>query len=85
MARGSVTRRGDSWRIAVELQPDPLTGKRVQRFESFVGSKKDADRRLRERLGHANATLVLTTYGHALPGAQAAASQTLEGLLRAAK
>ncbi|MHB0874503.1 MAG: tyrosine-type recombinase/integrase [Anaerolineae bacterium] len=37
------------------------------------------------RLGHANATLVLTTYGHVLPGAQAAASQTLETLLREAK
>lgn len=37
-----------------------------------------------DRLGHANATLVLTTYGHSLPGAQEAASKTLEGLLKAA-
>ncbi len=54
MARGSVTKRkgksGDSWRIAVELQPDPLTGHRRQRFESFMGSKRDADKRLRELL-----------------------------------
>ncbi len=37
-----------------------------------------------DRLGHANPTLVLTTYGHSLPGAQEAASRTLEGLLRPA-
>lgn len=48
MARGSITRRGDSWRIAVELAPDPETGKRRQRFETFRGSKKDADKRLTE-------------------------------------
>ncbi|MHB0876907.1 MAG: site-specific integrase [Anaerolineae bacterium] len=52
MARGSVTKRktvaGDSWRIAVELPPDPETGKRQQRWETFHGSKKDADKRLTE-------------------------------------
>ncbi|MHB0875162.1 MAG: tyrosine-type recombinase/integrase [Anaerolineae bacterium] len=55
MARGSVTKRGDSWRIAVELPPDPATGKRRQRWETFVGTKKDADRRLRELLTLADA------------------------------
>jgi integrase len=37
-----------------------------------------------ERLGHTDATLVLTTYGHTLPGAQEAASRTLEELLKRA-
>lgn len=50
MARGSVTKRGDAWRIAVELPPDAATGKRRQKWETFHGSKKDADRRLRELL-----------------------------------
>ena len=49
MARGSITKRGDSWRIAVELPADE-TGKRRQRFETFTGSKKDADKRLTELL-----------------------------------
>ena len=51
MARGSVTKRGDAWRIAVELERDPATGKRRQWFETFHGNKKEADRRLTELLG----------------------------------
>lgn len=54
MARGSVTKRGDAWRIAVELEPDPETGKRRQRFETFHGSKKEADNRLVELLSQVN-------------------------------
>lgn len=49
MSRGSVTKRGDVWRIAVELEPD-ASGKRRQRFETFRGSKREADRRLTELL-----------------------------------
>lgn len=54
MARGSVTKRGDAWRIAVELEPDPLTNKRRQRFETFRGKKGDADKRLTELLSLAD-------------------------------
>ncbi len=50
MARGSITKRGKAWRIAVELEPDPITNKRRQRFETFHGSKKEAEKRLRELL-----------------------------------
>ena len=69
MARGSVTKRGNSWRIVVELEPDPITGKRRQKFETFYGSKKDADKRLRElqaladqRMLGANSKTTLTEY-----------------------
>lgn len=48
MARGSITKRGDSYRIAVELPPDPTTGQRRRRFETFHGTKKQAEKRLTE-------------------------------------
>ncbi|MBI2863138.1 MAG: site-specific integrase [Chloroflexi bacterium] len=51
MARGSVIKRGDAWRVIVELPPDPATGKRRQRFETFSGSKREAEKRLTELLG----------------------------------
>jgi len=51
MARGSVVSRGkNTWRIAVELEPDPETGSRRQRWETFHGGKKDAEKRLTELL-----------------------------------
>jgi integrase len=51
MARGSVIARGEkTWRVIVELPPDPITGKRQQKFETVKGSKKDADKRLTELL-----------------------------------
>lgn len=54
MARGSVKQRTKgSWFIRVELEPDPLTGKRRQKAETFVGNKRDADTRLSELLGKA--------------------------------
>jgi hypothetical protein len=46
MARGSVTKRGIAWRIAVELPPDPISGKRRQLFETFHDIKSEADKRL---------------------------------------
>lgn len=58
MARGSVTRRGDAWRVAVELAPDPITGKRRQLFETCHGLKKDADKRLTELLALADQQLL---------------------------
>lgn len=75
MARGSVTKRGNSWRIAVELPPDPLTGKRRQRFESLRGAKRDADRRLRE-------LLVLADQGRLGIASKATLAEYLEAWLR---
>ncbi len=44
MARGSIIQRGDkTWRIAVELEPDPLTGKRRQQWHTFHGGKRAAE------------------------------------------
>lgn len=48
MARGSVIKRGDSWRICVELPPE--NGRRRQKWETFHGTKREAERRLTELL-----------------------------------
>jgi integrase len=61
MPRGSVTRRGDSWRIAVELEPDPGTGRRRQKFETFQGTKKDAEKHLTDLLSQADRGLLQVT------------------------
>ena len=50
MARGSIVKRGNSWRICVELEPDPVTGKRRQKWETFHGLKADAEKRLTKLL-----------------------------------
>ena len=42
--RGSVVRRGDRWYVKVELDPDPVTGRRRQRWHSGYATKKDAER-----------------------------------------
>lgn len=47
MARGSIVRRGDSWRLTVELPPDG-SGKRRRLTETVTGTKKAAQRRLAE-------------------------------------
>lgn len=47
MARGSITRRGNSWTVRVDLGPDPQTGKRRQRRETFR-TRKEAEKRLAE-------------------------------------
>jgi integrase len=45
--RGSIQRRGDrSWRISIELEPDPLTGRRRRLSETVHGTKRDAEARL---------------------------------------
>jgi integrase len=54
MARGSIKQRSPgSWYIRVELEPDPVTGRRRQKSETFVGPKRRADERLAELLGEA--------------------------------
>ncbi len=45
--RGSIQRRGPgTWRISLELDRDPQTGRRRRRWETFRGTKRDAEARL---------------------------------------
>lgn len=46
--RGSVVRRGDGYSIVVELDRDPITGKRRQKWHSGYRTKRDAERALSE-------------------------------------
>jgi integrase len=46
--RGSIIKRGDSYRIKVSLGKDPTTGKYVSHYETVNGNKKAAERRLNE-------------------------------------
>ena len=48
MARGTIIRRGNSWRICVELPPE--NGKRRQKWETIKGTKREAEKRLTELL-----------------------------------
>lgn len=48
--RGSIIKRGNSYRIKVSLGKDALTGKYQAHYETVRGSKKEADKRLRELL-----------------------------------
>ena len=49
MARGSIQRRGDrTWRISVELERDPETGRRRRIWETVNGTRRDAESRLAE-------------------------------------
>lgn len=51
MAEGNVTRRGDrSWRIKYDDGADPATGRRITKFITIRGTRKDAERELRRRL-----------------------------------
>ncbi len=46
--RGTIIKRGDSYRIKVSLGKDATTGKYLAHYETVRGNKKDADRRLNE-------------------------------------
>ena len=48
--RGHITKRGDSYRIKVSLGKDAVSGKYQAYYETFRGSKTEADKRLRELL-----------------------------------
>ena len=48
--RGSIIKRGDSYRIRVPLGKDATTGKYTSYYETFRGGKPEADKRLRELL-----------------------------------
>jgi len=46
--RGTIIKRGDSYRIKVSLGKDPVNGKYVSHYETVRGNKKDAERRLNQ-------------------------------------
>jgi integrase len=49
---GHIQRRGEnSWRLKFDIGADPLTGRRQIRYKTIRGTKKDAQRELRELLG----------------------------------
>jgi hypothetical protein len=59
--RGSVVKRGNGYTIVVELDRDPITGKRQQKWHAGFRTKKDAERALTELLaakdkGHLSGT-----------------------------
>lgn len=62
MARGSIVQRSPgTWYLRVPLEPDPATGKRRQKAETFRGTKAAAEKRLRELLSAAEQGLVGTS------------------------
>jgi integrase len=44
--RGSVVRRGDGYSVVVELERDPITGHRRQKWQSGYKTKREAERAL---------------------------------------
>ena len=49
MTRGHIRSRAKgTWTLTIELPPDPMTGRRRQRYETYRGNKRDAQRRLSE-------------------------------------
>lgn len=42
--RGSVVKKGDRWYVKIELDVDPATGRRRQKWHSGYRTKKDAER-----------------------------------------
>ena len=50
--RGHIRRRGTaSWELKFDLGTDPVTGKRLTRYHSFKGTKREAEKKLIELLG----------------------------------
>ncbi len=42
--RGSVVKKGQKYYVKIELDPDPATGKRHQKWHSGFRTKKEAER-----------------------------------------
>jgi integrase len=42
--RGSVVKKGTRWYVKIELDPDPATGKRHQKWHSGFNTKREAER-----------------------------------------
>ena len=53
--RGSVVKKGTRWYVKIELDADPATGQRRQKWHSGYNTKREAERAridLLEALGH---------------------------------
>ncbi len=48
--RGTIQQRGSSWRIQVYLGKDPGTGKKKRVYKTLQGSRRDAEKALRDLL-----------------------------------
>lgn len=48
MSRGHIRQRGKHWEIKLDIDRDPITGKRKTAFHSFRGSKREAQAKLAE-------------------------------------
>ena len=46
--RKRKTDKGYSWQITIELPKDPITGKRVRRYKTIEGTKKEAEKAMHE-------------------------------------
>ena len=42
------TKKGRSWQITVELPKDPVTGKRIRKYRTVKGTRKEAERAMHE-------------------------------------
>ena len=50
MSRGHIRKRGSCWAVVVERSPDPITGKRRQKWVSGFVTRKEAERTLTKLL-----------------------------------
>src|SRR5919197_267073 len=53
LMRGRLRRRPcksreDTWELIVDVEPDPVTGKRRRRYKAFQGTRKQAEKALAE-------------------------------------
>jgi len=52
MSAGHIRRRGErSWELKFDLGTDPLTGKRLTRYHSVKGTKREAQLELAQLIG----------------------------------
>lgn len=49
-SRGSLQKRGNSFRIVISCGNDLKTGKRIQKVFSFKGTKKEAEKYMTQKL-----------------------------------
>ena len=59
--RGHIKQRGSSWSIIVELPKDIISGKRKQKWYTFHGTKKEAEKFLTEKLRELDTGILIDT------------------------
>jgi integrase len=66
---GHIRRRGKaSWELKFDIGTDPATGKRLTRYHSFKGTKREAERRLTELLVQADKGILVPPSSESLGG-----------------